>query len=146
MKNLRSLFVLAISICFLVIFVTQVWSSEQSKIQKQPSQLLNIGPTQQKETIFLCSVSGTVKLDPIASDLPNLIPGLFYYRGPVTFKAHKDLESTNVYFKGKHYTCSCPTCPGHLPDYTEVNPEVNFKANESKTYNISCISPESCRR
>ncbi len=128
MKTVKSLLVVAISICFLVTFVTQGWSAEKVAI---PHQTLSIKPI----PLGMCVVSGTVKLDP--NDKTN---GYLHYKGTVTFKALKDLKGTNLYLNGPVYSCTCVTCPQGSSHATGLKPEGTFTANQSKTYNVDCAS------
>ncbi len=124
MKTFRGVLVIAISMCFLVTFVTQVWSAE--KIALQVMKPISLG---------MCAVSGTVKLDP--NDKTN---GFLHYKGNVTFKALKDLKGTNLYLNGPIYSCTCVTCPKGSSHATGLQPEGAFTAGQSKTYAVDCAS------
>jgi len=83
----------------------------------------------------LCTVSGTVKLDP--KDKTN---GFLHYKGNLTFTAKVQLTGTNLWFVGPKYLCTCVTCPKNNWYSTGFSSNSMFQPNQSKTYFVDCGS------
>jgi hypothetical protein len=90
-----------------------------------------------------CGVIGTVKYD---AAFKTQAPLVERYVGSMTFTTSFNLRAVNIYTMnynpgGYNYflgDCDCPQCPKGSDDPANAPPNTNFKAGESRTYQLSC--------